>query len=59
MPAPREPRAVDPAVRLCRLPGCKERHSGPRYDLFCREHYAKLNAEERAKYKATWKAAQA
>lgn len=41
----------------CRVPGCLEKNSGPRYDLMCRDHYAKLNAEERQKYKAMWKAA--
>jgi len=43
----------------CRLPGCLTRNSGPRFDFFCRDHYAALRREEREKYKAQWKAAHA
>jgi hypothetical protein len=41
----------------CRLPGCLTKNSGPRFDYFCRDHYAVLNRDEREKYKAQWKAA--
>lgn len=58
-PVPRGPRQSSPETGLCRLPGCPNRHSGPRYDLFCRDHYGTLSAAERQKYKAMWKAAHA
>jgi hypothetical protein len=54
-PVPQAQRSVSDSRTQCRLPGCPNRNSGPRFDLFCREHYAKLNAEERMKYKALWK----
>jgi hypothetical protein len=55
-PVPKERRTLTGPSVVCRLPGCTSKHSGPRYDLFCREHYAMLNVEERRKYKALWKA---
>jgi hypothetical protein len=54
-PVPGSRRSRDESLALCRLPGCLEKHSGPRYDLFCREHYAKFNKDERQKYKDIWK----
>lgn len=42
---------------LCRFPGCPNRHSGPRYHKFCRDHFTSLTASEREKYKTQWKAA--
>lgn len=41
---------------MCRFPGCPNKNSGPRYHKFCRDHFGKLSAEEREKYKAEWKA---
>jgi hypothetical protein len=42
---------------MCRFPGCPNKHSGPRYHKFCRDHFAKLSADEREKYKKLWKEA--
>jgi hypothetical protein len=55
---PRGQQPVSESRIRCRVPGCPSKKSGPRYDLFCRDHYAQLNAEERAKMKAMWKSAQ-
>jgi len=52
-------RAISASRTRCRVPGCLTKNSGPRYDLFCRDHYAQLNTEERAKMKAMWKVGQA
>jgi len=35
----------------CRLPGCTVKHSGPRFDFFCRDHYAQLSPDERKRYR--------
>jgi hypothetical protein len=54
---PRSAAASSADEAFCRYPGCPNRHSGPRYHKFCRDHFAKLSAAEREKYKAQWKAA--
>jgi hypothetical protein len=56
-PMPKERKIAAEARTRCQLPGCLERHAGPRYDFFCRDHYAQLNADERKKYRQLWRTA--
>jgi len=44
---------------LCRFPGCRNRHGGPRLHKFCREHFDKISVADRETYKKMWKAAHA
>lgn len=46
--------AIDPT--LCHFPGCPNKHSGPRYHLFCKDHFGSLSADDLARYKALYKA---
>jgi len=59
LPAPKAATATGASRAQCRVPGCPTKNSGPRFEFFCREHYAALNSAERAKMKAAWKAAHA
>ena len=58
-PVPGARRSYSELRSQCRVPGCQERNSGPRFDLMCRDHYARFNAAERQKFKEMWKAGQA
>jgi hypothetical protein len=57
-PAPRAEKRAGPPTN-CRLPGCMMKNSGPRYDFFCRDHYAQLNKEDRQRYADLWRAQRA
>ena len=49
--------ASSPApANLCHYPSCPNRNSGPRYFLFCKEHFAVLTPADRVKYKELWRA---